>query len=225
MKSIVFSIKHRQPKRDYVRSYRRITVADIKRFFTLYAVQILFSVIFLLSVILGSLSFSNISPQTLEKLDFLFVTNLSNRLELSTFDLFCSSFASSFVFILLSFLLSFTAWGMFALPLLCAFKGFGVGLSSVYMFSQYSLTGIGFYILVILPSTVLFLFAFIVSLKESFSQSVLLLKTFFSSTYDAYLLRHTKTYLFRNCIILIAVAFSSVVDMFLWELFAGMFNF
>lgn len=225
MKGIVFSIKHRE--RHYRPQYhnRHITFASIKRFFSRYSIELLFSLVFLLAIVLGSFSFDRVSDDTLQKLDFLFLTNLDNRLELAPFDLFCSSFASGFVFIFASFLLSFTAWGMFALPLLCAFRGFGVGLSSAYMFSQYSVTGIGFYILIVLPATVLFLFAFIMSLKESFTQSVLLLKTYFSSTYDAFLLRRTKTYLFRNCVILILVAFSAVIDMVLWLLFAGMFNF
>ena len=225
MKGIVFSIKHRE--RHYRPLYRKskLTKTAIKSFLNRYLIDLLFVIIFLLGVVLGSFSFSKVSDETLKRLDFLFLTNLSNRLELSPFDLFCSSFASGFVFILTAFLLSFTAWGMFALPLLCAFRGFGVGLSSAYIFSQYSVTGIGFYILVVLPATVLFLFAFIMSLKESFAQSILLLKVFFSSTYDAFLLRRTKTYLFRNCVILVFVAFSAVIDMALWVLFAGMFNF
>lgn len=225
MKGIVFSIKHRERHYRPSRSKERITITSVKKFFNQYSIQLLFAIIFILAIVLGSFSFDKISEDTLEKLDFLFLTNLENRLELSAFDIFCSSFASGFIFVFLSFLLSFTAWGMFALPLLCAFKGFGVGLSSAYMFSQYSVTGIGFYILVILPATVLFLFAFLMSLKESFAQSILLLRVYFSSTYDAFLLRRTKTYLFRNCVILIFVAFSAVIDMLLWVLFAGMFNF
>lgn len=225
MKGVVFSIKHGEGHFAQNSVHRKITKKSIKDFFAKYSLELLFAVVFVLSIILGSVSFSRISQETLQKLDFLFLTNLDNRLKLSSFDLFCSSFASGFLFVFFSFLLSFTAWGMFALPLLCAFKGFGVGLSTAYMFSQYSVTGIGFYILVVLPATALFLFAFLMSLKESFVQSVLLLKTYFSSTYDVFLLRRTKTYLFRNCIILIMVAFSAVVEMVLWVLFAGMFNF
>ena len=225
MKGVVFSVKHKERHCLPYNSHRNITKKSVIAFVKRNSLQLLFAVVFVLSIILGSISFSRISPDTLRKLDFLFLTNLDNRLKLTPFDLFCSSFASDFLFVFVAFLLSFTAWGMFALPLLCAFKGFGVGLSSAYMFAQYSVTGIGFYILVVLPATVLFLFAFLMSLKESFAQSVLLLRTYFSSTYDAFLLRHTKTYLLRNCVILVMVAFSAAVEMVLWVLFAGMFNF
>lgn len=225
MKGIVFSVKRSDNSRGFTFFKSRLKGVSLKQLFSLYGLQILFVIIFILGVILGSFSYRNINNDVLKKLDFLFLSNLESRLELLSFDLFCSSFASAFLFILAAFLLSFTAWGMFALPFLCAFRGFGVGLSSAYLFSQYHITGIGFYILVVLPGTVLFLFAFIMALKEAFSQSVYLLRSYFSSTYDAQLLRRTKTYLFRNCVILIFTAFSAIVDMILFLVFSDMFKF
>lgn len=225
MKGIVFSIKHRHYGSSKQHHTSRIHNFSIKRFFSYYGVQSFFLIIFILGIVLGSFSYKGASDNLLTSLDFLFVTNLDNRLKLSAFDIFSSSFASNFLFVFAVFLLSFTAWGIFALPFLCAFKGFGVGISSAYMFSQYSVTGIGFYILVILPGTVLFLFAFITALKEAFSQSFYLLKMYIPSATDSLLLRHTKTYLFRNFVILIFTAFSAIVDMIMWVVFANMFNF
>lgn len=225
MKGIVFSIKHSEKGKRHRLFRLRIKGIELKQLISLYGLELLFVIIFIIGVILGSFSCKNVDTDVLEKLDFLFLSNMESRLELTSFDLFCSSFASGFLFILSAFLLSFTAWGMFALPFLCAFRGFGVGLSSAYLFSQYHITGIGFYILVILPGTVLFLFAFIMSLKEAFTQSVYLLKSYFSTTYDAFLLRRTKTYLFRNCMILLFTAFSAFVDMLLFLVFSDMFKF
>ncbi len=225
MKGIVFSIKHRERGRRNKTLISHLKGVSIKQLISLYGIQILFVIIFILGVVLGSLSYNRISPDILKKLDVLFLSDLESRLEFTAFELFSSSFASGFLFVFASFLLSFAAWGMFSLPLLCAFRGFCVGLSSSYMFSQYHITGIGFYILVVLPGTVLFLFAFILSLKESFSQSIYLLRSYFSSTYDGILLRRTKTYLFRNSVILIFTVVSSIVDMLLFLLFSDMFNF
>lgn len=225
MKGIVFSMKrtgylpkpfHRAPR---IHSY------SIKRFMSFYGVQTLFFVILILGVVLGSFSFSDASDDFLERLDFLFMTNLDTRLGLSAFSIFCSSFASDFIFVLLAFLLSFTLWGTFALPFVCAFKGFGIGISSAYMFSQYSVTGIGFYILVVLPGSVLFLLTFITALKEAFSQSALLLKMFLAPSDELPIRKYTRTYLFRNFVILIFTALSAIVDMTLWIVFANMFNF
>ncbi len=225
MKSIVYSIKRGQHRYRENRLKIRFYGVSLKQLLSMYGIQLLFLFVFILGSVLGSLSFKSTDSGVLEKLDFLFLSDLDSRLEFSAFELFSSSFASSFLFILSAFLLSFTAWGMFALPFLCAFRGYCTGLSSAYMFSYYGITGIGFYILVVLPGTVLFLFAFILSLKEAFSQSVCLSKSYFSSTYDGLLLKRTKTYLFRNCVILIFAAFSAVIDMILFLLFADMFNF
>ncbi len=225
MKGIVLSVKRRQFSLGAHHYTPRIHNFSIKRFLSFYGVQSLFFIVLVLGVILGSFSFSKASDDLLAQLDFMFVTNLASRLELSGFDVFCSSFTSDFIFILSAFLLSFTVWGTLALPLLCAFKGFGIGISSAYMFSQYSVTGIGFYILVILPGTVLFLLTFITALKEAFSQSALLFKLYFSPSDDTRMLRFAKTYMFRNFIILIFTVLSAIVDMILWIVFANMFNF
>ncbi len=225
MKGIVYTIKRGQHKFRKNRLKSRLYGVSVKQILSMYGIQILFLIVFIFGTVLGSLSFKNTDSSVLKKLDFLFLSDLDTRLEFSAFELFSSSFASSFLFILSAFLLSFTAWGMFALPFLCAFRGYCTGLSSAYMFSYYGITGIGFYILVILPGTVLFLFAFILALKEAFSQSACLIKSYFSSTYDGLLLKRTKTYLFRNCMILVFTSFSAVIDMILFLLFADMFKF
>lgn len=225
MKGIVFSFKRRDNNRLSNNFLKRITTFSIKQFLSMYGIQLFFVFSFVLGVVLGAFSFDNIDADVLKKLDFLFLSDLESRCELNAFDLFCSSFSSSFIFIFSSFLLSFSAWGMFALPFLSAFFGSCIGVSSAYMFSQYGITGIGFYILVVLPGTALFLFAFILSLKEAFVQSVFLMKSYFSSTYDGLLLKRTKSYLFRNCVVLAFSVASSIVDMFLFLLFSDMFKF
>ncbi len=225
MKGIVFSVKRRNFKYKPRYQTRGVRSFSFKRFFSFYGIQTLFLLIFILGILLGSFSHGHIGADLLKKLDFLFLTNIDSRLEYTAFDLLCSSFASSFIFVLSAFLVGFAAWGVFACPFLCAFKGYAVGISSTYMFSQYDITGIGFYILVILPGTVLFLLAFIAALKESFSQSVYMLKAYAPNFSNTTLIRHTKVFLFRYFIVLIFVSLSAIIDMVLWLLFANMFNF
>ncbi len=225
MKSFVFSIKHRNYDKAPDNYHKVRHSVSLKRFFTYYGIESIFAVLFLLGVILGSFSLKLCSDTALKKLDILFLTNLENRLEFSAFDIFCSSFASGFIFLILAFLLSFTVWGSLALPFLCAFKGFSVGISSAYMFSQYSLTGIGFYVLIILPGTVMFLLLYLSALKEAFTESLYVLKMFSTSFSGGLLIRHTKRFLFRYFVFLIFTALCAVMDMLLWVLFANMFNF
>ncbi|MBE6823811.1 MAG: stage II sporulation protein M [Ruminococcaceae bacterium] len=225
MKGIVFSVKHSDFKYKPRYKTRGVRSFSFKRFFSFYGIQTLFLFIFVLGIVLGSFSCSLFSSDILKKLDFLFLTNLETRLEFNAFDLFCSSFASYFIFTLATFLLGFTAWGVFVCPFLCAFKGYAVGISSAYMFSEFDVTGIGFYILIVLPGTVMFLFSFITALKETFSQSTYMLKAFSPTFSNSTLIRHTKIFLFRYFIVLIFVSLSAIIDMILWLLFANMFNF
>ncbi len=224
MKSIVFLSNGKDSKRKsrYLKHRRHMTP---KMFLSYYGIQTFFMFVFVAGIFFGAFSLKNASQDLLHKLDFLFLTNLSNRINLSLFNVFCSSMASNFIFVFCSFLLAFSAWGLFILPFLCAFRGFGVGLSSAYLFTNYSLTGIGFYILVVLPGTVLFLFAFIMSLKESLLASTSLLRLYFNAKSDILLQKRAKAFFLRNSFVLVFIAFSSFVDMILWVLFANMFKF
>lgn len=100
-----------------------------------------------------------------------------------------------------------------------------MGLSSAFLFSQYSFSGIGFFILVILPGTVLFLFAFMLALRESFSHSLIVLKMYFPSVSDVLLLRHLKPFFLRYFVVMIFTVASALFDMMLWVLFANLFKF
>lgn len=225
MKGIVFSMKNHKKIFGFTKQPKRITAFSFKRFWTYYSVQVFFALCFFVGIVFGSRFVSTASADFLKKIDFLFLTNLQSRLELSAFEIFSASFASDFIFILLAFLSGLSAWGIFSLSFLCAFKGIGVGISSMYLYSQYSITGIGFYILVVLPGTVLFFFAFICALREAFTQSLALFRILFSSETNLSMSRYTKTYLFRNGVVVVFTMFSSVINMILWVLFANMFNF
>lgn len=224
MKGIVFSLK-KESHRLKNEKFKTMRSFSVKQFLTQYGVFTFYILFFIFGIIYGSASFKKISPDFLEKLDLLFLTNLANRIELSAFEVFCSSFASDFLFVFASFLLSFTAWGIVCLPFLCAFKGYGVGLSCAFLYSEYSVSGLGFFILVILPGTVLFLFAFLLALKESLSHSLIVLRMYFPTFADVLLLRHLKPFFLRYFIVIIFVMLSSAFDMILWVLFAKLFNF
>lgn len=224
MKGIVLSFPKISPINE-IYSTRRRNRFNLRRFLSCYGIHLAFVSVFLISLIYGSLTVTKCSPKFLSKLDFLFVTNLQQRLSLSSFSVFCSSLASGFIFIFAVFLMAFSAWGMIVLPLICAFKGFGVGISSAYLFLEYSLSGIGFYILVILPGTVLFLLSFIIALKESLGASTLLLRYYFSKRAELILQKYIRTYIIRYSYVLLLLTASALLDMILWMLFAKLFKF
>ena len=224
MKGIVFSVERdfKTPKSEHRRPFSDFS---LKRFLSLYGLYVFYIATFIFGIIFGAVSFSKIDASAFELLDLLFMTNMEESLKLSAFEIFCASFASNFLFVFSAFLLSFTAWGILCLPILCAVKGYGIGISSAFLFSQYSFSGIGFFILVILPGTVLFLFAFLLALRESFSHSLIVLKMYFPSFSDVLLLRHLKPFFFRYFLVAVFTVVSALFDMMLWVLFANLFKF
>ncbi len=224
MKGIVFSVSGREKDSLLKRRFPDFENFSLKRFISLYGLQLFFFCSFVFGVVWGAVSYKEASKEFLSHLDFLFVTNLESRLSLTAFECFCSSFSSAFIFIFAAFLLAFTLWGVPVLPVLCALKGYGVGVCASYMVSAHSISGVGFYILVILPGTILFLLAFVLALKESFSHSLSMFKSY---AFGANTLSNLnlKNFLFRYLVVLIIVSFSSIIDMILWILFANMFNF
>jgi stage II sporulation protein M len=99
----------------------------------------------------GSLYARNVDYDALKKLDFLFAGNFKARMTQPFLSVFAASFASSFVFIFACFLFGLSMWGAFLIPAVVAFRGFGLGLTSGYLYSVYSWKGFLYNLAVILP--------------------------------------------------------------------------
>ena len=199
---------------------------DIKRLFSRFGLQTMFALLFLLGLIVGAASSKSFDKDTFDKLDLLFVTNIDARLEMSVFDIFASCFVSYFLYILCAFLTGFSVWGFTAIPVLAAVKGFTVGLSSAFIFSLYRLSGIGFYILVVLPGTVLFLFILVRYSSFAFRMSMRYMKlSALGLDREPELRIHIKKFLKKTLLAFLSSGVCAVIDMILWLLFAGKFEF
>lgn len=191
-----------------------------------YGSQAVFAALFLLGLIVGAAAAKGFDESTFDRLDLLFVTNISARLDMSVFDIFVSCFVSYIVFICGGFLAAMSVWGFAAIPLLAVIKGFTAGLSSAFVFSLYKLSGIGFYILVILPGTVLFLFTLIRYLNAGFRMSLGYARlSMFGSDREPELRTHLKMFFKKTLFAFLASGACAAVDMLLWILFADKFDF
>lgn len=107
--------------------------------------------LFLAGIAAGSLYARNVDYEALKQLDFLFAGNFKARMTQSVLSVFAASFASSFVFILACFLCGLSMWGAFLIPAVDIFRGFGLGLTSGYLYSSYGWKGFLYNLAVILP--------------------------------------------------------------------------
>lgn len=231
MKGIVFSLGKNERKRSKPQkssANKRFGISsrkpDVKYLIKRYGSVAFFTAMLICGLMAGALISNSISKDTLLRLDFLFTTNLPDRLDGGAFTAFCASFASDFLFLLLAFLMGLCMWGIVALPFITFFKGFGIGVSAGYLFSTYGLTGAVFYLSVLLPGILVFSMVLVYMSSSSYNIFKRLCKSLFSKG-DNYFSASLKIYFQKSFLYLLLSLFSALLDMILWCLFAGLFNF
>ena len=198
----------------------------LRSLFSHYGIPAFLVTLFLMGLAVGAACSRGMSAQAAERLDFLFVTNIAARGAMSGFGIFLSCFVPYFLFVFLVFLFAFSAWGFITIPMLSAFRGFSVGLSSAVIFAAYRMAGIGFFILIILPGTVLFLFSFIRYSRDCFRLSVRYARlTVFGADKTPALSVDIRSFLKKSLFAFVFSGACSVADMLLWVLFADKFHF
>lgn len=218
MKGLVLSIG--LPRRG------RFQLPDIRYLLRRYGVLLLLAMLLLAGLALGVIYARNADSQTLLSLDFLFTTNLDARLSQSAFGTFCACFASDFLFLFCVYLLGAAAWGIPFMLLLVCFKGFGTGVTAGYLCLTHSLSGAGFYLLVLLPGTFLFCTALVRFSAAAVYSSKRVFRFSLGKNPPAIPLREELlTFSSRFLSALLVTFLASLLDTLLWTLFAGTFQF
>lgn len=197
-----------------------------RKLFSNYGIRMFLITVFVMGLFVGAACSRGMSAGTSDRLDYLFVTNIAARGEMTGFGIFLACFVPYFLFVFCAFLCAFSAWGFAAIPALSAFKGFSTGLSCAMIFSAYGMAGVGFFILIVLPGTALFLFSFIRYARECFRLSVRYARlTVFGSDKAAGLRVDIRAFLKKSIAAFVFSGACSVTDMLLWVLFADKFHF
>lgn len=186
----------------------------------------LFFLCFLLAgIIIGAICTRNADRTMLDNFDFFFLTNFTLRSQYGAFDIFVSSFAAAFVFLLAIFLLGLSAWGMPVIPLVILFKGFGFGLSIGYLYGTYAFMGIWYNMLVILPGAFLNVLVLISAACIASKNALRLLVMLIHSGMAEDIHKAFLQYLYKMMWLLVILAISCLVDMVFTLLFANIFQF
>lgn len=116
-------------------------------------------------------------------------------------------------------------WGMFIIPAIVFFRGFGLGLTSGYIYAAYSWNGVLFNLVVILPGALFCCLAIMLAAREGtrFSRRIAACGT--SAGSGTISRNNMKLYLLRFGAILGVAFFAALTDAFLSVCFAGMFSF
>ncbi len=223
MKGVVFSFKN---SNSIKRRFRGIRISDLRVVIKRYGIRLIFVGLILIGMILGAIYAKNADSEMISSLDFLFTTNLDARLSQGFFGTFCACLASDFLFLFSIYLFGFAPWGIPFMLLAVLFKGFGIGITAGYLFITNSLSGVGFYLLILLPGTFLFCIALILFSNSAFLFSKRVFAFTLSKAVPALPIRNFAAQFTSKFLSALILTFcSALLDTALWTLFAGAFNF
>lgn len=225
MKAVFFSLNRRnRVKPKFLNNSRRLKDFDLKFFLKKYGVAVFLTTVFIFGMIFGSVFAQSADEKLYNGLDFLFTTNLQARLSQGFLETFCACFASNFIFTALVFLLGITPWGIPLIPLICAFKGFGAGLSGGFLVENFGLSGFFFYFVVLLPGTFVFCMALVcIGNLAIYNSKKIFLMLFVNSENN--LKSPMKVYLQRAVTFLTVALGCAILDTILWCMLAPLFGF
>ena len=194
--------------------------------FKKYGMMIFLSSFLFAGLICGCIFAQYGDEQTLNSLDFIFISNFKARVEQTLFEGFKASMSAYFLFYISSLLLGLSLWGRAGLPVIIFIKGVGAGLCAGYLFSVYSFQGAVFYVIVMLPGLFLSSLSLLLQSKRSygFSRELWLL---FSprKKYSEAQKPDIFNFLQKSGGILIITAAAAVTDVLFTAFFSQMFTF
>lgn len=126
--------------------------------------------------------------------------------------IFFNSFMSLMFLMLVVFGFGSSIVGVAVVPITAFLKGVSYGAISAYLYSTYSVKGVAFNAVLIIPAAIVFIIAFLLALREAIQFSVHLAKLTFPKTPSTNLHRDFKNYCGRFLFISLIVLVSSIID-------------
>lgn len=137
---------------------------------------------------------------------------ISTRNGTAFFSIVINSFMSSGLMILIVFACGTSLLGSVLIPIAVFFRGTLYGGVLSVLYSQYSLKGIAFNAVIIIPSAMVFVIALILASRESFRFSLIIAKLFIPSTLPINLSYDFKNYCGRYIFICLTAFLSAIID-------------
>lgn len=193
----------------------------VKQAITMNKAICLLALLLLAGMAVGAVVSRDAGFRTISRLDFLFAGNFKARLNQPFVMIFSASFASAFLFILTCFLCGLSMWGAFLLPAIPFFRGFGLGLTSGFLYSAYGWKGFLYNFSVILPGAFLCCIAILIGTLEGirYSRSLALHKVYAPGG------KQIRSYVTRFAAILGCACVAAIVDTLMSAMFGGFFAF
>ncbi len=179
----------------------------------------------LLGVILGALKIKNGSTDAIATVAQSFNEYILSRQNANLFKIFIKAVFVWLPYITAAFLCGTSLAGMATVPLISGYFGYTYGILSAYLYSTFSIQGIGFCMLIIIPSRVITAFALMLACRESFAFSLMMAKLTLHTKNGSYTYFDFKNYCLRYLFILLLMIASTLIDCLFFKAFGRFFNF
>ena len=153
----------------------------------------------------------------------LFENFVQIRAEQKIYQSFINTLSLNLIFV---FIINFAATSCVGIPLsvvIPVIKGFGTGIIAGYLFSEFTINGIGYYLLTILPGNIFCNTALILACNDACFLSADILATVLSKKQPD--INIIKNYLKRNLMLILIIISASLIESLSVKAFAYMFIF
>ena len=195
---------------------RRSTVVNLNRvkfaqFLGKNHLIILLTLMFVFGVAAGSVTIAK-SQNILKLSEYFLNIYLSQRTGVSFFSVLFGSFFTSLLTLLFVFVSGASMLGVITVPIWVALRGFLYGTVSSYLYSEYSVRGIAFNAVMVIPSAVVFVISFLLAAKESVKFSVIMAKLTLPRSKPVNLYIDFRNYCARYTFFCVAILISALID-------------
>ncbi len=180
------------------------------------------TICFSLSLLLGSFAASVCDDKSCFGIASYFSNYLKFIENCDFIDLFLNSYFHFSILILINMVLGLCVIGIFLNWFILFLFGFGTGAVSGYIFYAYSLKGLCFFLLILLPGLFLFSLELVLSFKDSFEYSLKLFKT---ANKKLVFSANLKNYFLKYIIYFVILMFMCLFNAFVIINFYSFFNF
>lgn len=181
-------------------------------------------ILFIVGMVYGTLLIKSQPVNLLKQLNIITKEYASSQRKESILSLMVNSFCSSFVFLLLPYLFGYSPIGQAGTLLVPLFKGLGLGATLGHLYLTFGLKGIGYSALIIVPQTVIALFAIMIACRESIKLSNLFFINILPDREKMVTTQTIKMYNIKYGILMFFILISAIVDAVFVVLFSGLFQ-
>ena len=193
-------------------------------YLTLNKILILLCALFIAGIAVGSAVFSK-NNSLAEFSKNMFESYISTHQNKHWFYVLISSFAK-YMFVLLLYFLSGTSMlGVAVVPVVTFWQGVIAGSVSSYLYSCYSLKGVAFNAVILVPPSIIFTICCFFAAKESIGFSLFMAKLTLPKSKPASMYNDFRKYCGKFIIFAVALIFTAIADLVLNLLFLHFFDF